>query len=103
MRTVFKRKQIKENLEDTFRPYKKRLVCEFSNMSLEEPPRFFEKKIIPEIFSRNKDSNEICLEDEMKKHFIPKLTWNEEVKEHVGKIIKSDLIIEKILNFYEKE
>ena len=101
MRPVFKRKQIKENLEVSLGPYKKRLVCEFSSMSLEEPPRFFEKKIIPEL--RNNVPKAICAEDEMKKHFIPKLTWNEEVKEHVGKIIKPDHIIEKIMNFYEKE
>lgn len=103
MRPVFKRKQIKENLEDSFYPYKKRLVCEFSNMHLEEPPRFFEKKIIPELFSWKKDPKETSPDHEMKKHFIPKLTWNEEVKEHVGKIIKPDLVIEKIMNFYEKE
>ena len=108
MKSVFKRKQKREQAEDYCIPYKKRLVQEFTNMSLEGSPYYFEKKIFQN--DPQNPERKIISEDDQNykeiKHILIKphnLTWNDGIQEKLGRIIKPDLIIDKIINFYEKE
>jgi hypothetical protein len=108
MKSMLKRKQKNEQSDDYFIPYKKRLVCEFTNMSLEEPTSYYEKKIFQKD-PLNKERKIISEDDqnykEMKQILIKPhtLTWNDVVKEKIGKIIQPEFILDKMINFYEKE
>ena len=125
MKVLQKRKQTqKENFDHYVIPYKKRLVCNFSNMSLEENqenPGFFEKKIMvkkiepptindPFCFC---DSNNTIVEENKQnenkgdeENYIKpyNLSWDVSIRDHIDCLIKPDFLLDKIINnYYEKE
>lgn len=106
MKTLLKRKQSRKNeFEEIICPYKKRIVCEFSN----KIPRYSEKIIIEKkqksikASSKNDEENHKDIENEeflLKPHLI---SWVDCIRDHMEKLIKPDVLVEKILSFYEKE
>ena len=116
MKVLNKRKQVeREDYDRIYIPYKKRLVCDFSNMSLEETPHFFEKTITENYieiyhkralsFDKNIDEEKSQINEAYKENFSKpyNLSWNDSVRNHIDQIIKPDYLIDKMIDYYEKE
>lgn len=96
---ALKRKQEKDRSVQAVEPYKKRLVCEFSAMGLEEAPQYREKRVYQGQIKESPIENEPSLA--IIKPW--KLSWNGKLDDHISRLIRPDLVLEKVMSFYDKE